>query len=179
MDHESTVEVVILAAGEGKRMKSRLPKVLHLLAGKPLLQHVVDTALTLSPRAVHLVVGHGEEQLREAISGEGLNWVVQSERLGTGHAVLQALPQVSEDSVVVVLCGDVPLIRAETVGHLLSQASDGLAILTADVDDPAGLGRIIRDEGGQLRGVIEDRDATSLQKNIKESRLATLWAFLC
>ena len=116
------LEIIILAAGQGTRMKSDLPKVLHLLAGRPLLEHVVQTAQALHPKAVHVVVGHGGAQVQAALANYDLNWVVQHEQLGTGHAVLQAIPAVAGDSAVLVLYGDVPLIKHETLSCLVAMA---------------------------------------------------------
>ena len=121
------VEVVILAAGQGKRMKSRLPKVLHAVGGMPLLEHVLRTAQGLEPTAIHVVIGHGSEQVQKALAHYDINWVVQEQQLGTGHAVLQALPAISNDSVVLVLYGDVPLIRLSTLKTLVQQARTGPA----------------------------------------------------
>ena len=125
------LEVVILAAGQGTRMKSDLPKVLHPLAGRPLLQHVIETALELDPAALHVVTGHGAGQVRQALSAYSINWVEQEQQLGTGHAVLQAMPFVQRDNVVLVLYGDVPLTRADTLRALVTAATDGPALLTA------------------------------------------------
>ena len=162
------LEVVILAAGQGTRMKSRLPKVLHRMAGMPLLEHVVRTAQGLNPDAIHIVVGHGSEQVQDALSGYRLNWVVQEQQLGTGHAVLQALPAVSEDSTVLILYGDVPLTELSTLQKLVEQAQQVPALLTAMVADPQGYGRILRDGDGALAGVVEHRDASGSQLSINE-----------
>ena len=162
------LEIIVLAAGQGTRMKSSLPKVLHPMAGRPLLQHVVDTALALEPSAVHVVVGHGGNEVRKSLSDYPLKWVEQREQLGTGHAVMQALPHVGEQSTVLVLYGDVPLIRQSTLEALVSLAGTGIALLTARVKDPAGYGRILRDEVGLLRGVVEHKDATTEQLAIDE-----------
>jgi bifunctional UDP-N-acetylglucosamine pyrophosphorylase/glucosamine-1-phosphate N-acetyltransferase len=162
------LEVVILAAGQGTRMKSRLPKVLHHMAGMPLLEHVVKTAQALKPDATHIVVGHGSEQVRGALSGYSINWVLQEQQLGTGHAVLQALPAISDDSTVLIVYGDVPLIEQSTLQKLVEQAKQGLALLTARVVDPQGYGRILRDGDGALAGVVEHRDATENQLSINE-----------
>ena len=132
------LEVISLAAGQGTRMKSSLPKVLHPLAGRPLLEHVVATALSMEPSAVHVVVGHGAEQVEQQLAHFDVNWVVQHEQLGTGHGVLQALPFVSPDSAVLVLYGDVPLIGSDTLAALVSMAETGPALLTARVADSAG-----------------------------------------
>lgn len=170
------LEVVILAAGQGTRMKSDLPKVLHRVAGKPLLEHVVDTALQLGPRALHVVVGHGADQVKEALAHHTINWITQEQQLGTGHAVLQAMPSVAPDSVVLVLYGDVPLTRLETLEALVAQAAEGPALLTATLEDAAGYGRILRDESQRLLGVVEDKDATDAQRAIREINTGLLAA---
>ena len=170
------VEVVILAAGEGKRMKSRLPKVLHAVAGIPLLEHVLRTAQGLEPAAIHVVIGHGSEQVQKALAHYDINWVVQEQQLGTGHAVLQALPAISNDSVVLVLYGDVPLIRLSTLKTLVQHAQSGPGLLTARLPRPDGYGRILRDAKGALIGVVEDKDATSIQREIQEINTGLLAA---
>lgn len=170
------LEVVILAAGQGTRMKSRLPKVLHTVGGKPLLEHVVLAAQALEPAAVHIVVGHGSEHIRKAMTQFPIHWVEQAQQLGTGHAVLQALPAISDDSVVLVLYGDVPLIRLSTLRHLVQQAQQSPALLTALVQKPQGYGRILRDDDGALKGVVEERDATPAQRHIKEINTGVLAA---
>jgi len=162
------LEVVILAAGQGTRMKSRLPKVLHTVGGKPLLEHVVRTAQALEPTAIHVVIGHGSEQVQYALAHYNINWVVQAQQLGTGHAVMQALPAIAGDSVVLVLYGDVPLTQLSTLQHLVRQAQEGPALLTATLHNPQGYGRILRDEKGALLAVVEDKDATASQRQIRE-----------
>ena len=162
------LDVIILAAGQGKRMKSRLPKVLHVAGGMPLLEHVILTAQGLEPAAIHVVIGHGSEQVREALAHYDINWVMQEDQLGTGHAVLQALPDVSGDGVVLVLYGDVPLIRLSTLQNLVQYAQAGPALLTAKLSNPRGYGRVLRDAQGALVGVIEDKDATPAQREIQE-----------
>src|SRR5687768_847376 len=139
------LEILILAAGLGKRMRSSLPKVLHPLAGRPLLGHVLDTARELAPRKIIVVHGHGAEQVKHAFPEKHIEWVLQAEQLGTAHAVMQAMPRVSADADVLLLYGDVPLVRAATLRRLLEAARDGLAVLTADLEDPAAYGRIVRD----------------------------------
>ena len=170
------LEVIILAAGQGTRMKSTLPKVLHPLAGRPLLQHVVSTARALEPVAVHVVIGHGAEAVRTALADHSLNWVIQEQQLGTGHAVLQALPAVAGDSTVLVLYGDVPLIRPETLSALVAMAGDGPALLTARLADPTGYGRILRDDSGSVRGVVEEKDASVAERAICEVNTGVLAA---
>ena len=170
------LEIVILAAGQGTRMKSSLPKVLHTVGGKPLLEHVINTAQALEPTALHVVIGHGSEQVQQALTGYDINWVVQSERLGTGHAVMQALPAIADDSVVLVLYGDVPLTQLSTLQHLVTQAQDGPALLTATLQNPQGYGRILRDQNTALVGVVEHKDATDEQRLLQEINTGLLAA---
>ncbi|MCH2556506.1 MAG: bifunctional UDP-N-acetylglucosamine diphosphorylase/glucosamine-1-phosphate N-acetyltransferase GlmU [Alcanivorax sp.] len=163
-----TLAVVILAAGKGTRMKSALPKVLHPIAGRPMVQHVVDAAAALSPANTVVVYGHGGERVREAVSGERLRWAEQAEQLGTGHAVAQALPHLNED-VVLVLYGDVPLIRPETLRDFVARVNDrSLALMSLELDDPAGYGRIVRDDRGQVTRIVEQKDASDDEKRIRE-----------
>lgn len=163
------VSIVILAAGQGKRMKSTLPKVLQPLAGRPLLKHVIDTARTLEPAAIHVVYGHGGDQVREVLKDEPVSWALQAERLGTGHAVMQAMPNVPNDHVVLVLYGDVPLISRATLAELLALAgSQQTALLTFEVDDPTGYGRIVRGKRGRVQGIVEQKDASKKQLKIRE-----------
>ncbi|MEM1189112.1 MAG: bifunctional UDP-N-acetylglucosamine diphosphorylase/glucosamine-1-phosphate N-acetyltransferase GlmU [Pseudomonadota bacterium] len=165
------LEVIILAAGQGTRMRSALPKVLHPLARQPLLGHVLQTSRSLAAARIHVVVGHGAEQVREAFDAPDINWVLQSEQLGTGHAVLQAIPEVAPDANVLVLYGDVPLLRHETLEKLVASSP---ALLTAELDDPAGYGRVLRDDAGQLSGVVEHKDATPAQREIREINTGVL-----
>ena len=163
------LEIVILAAGQGKRMYSDTPKVLHQLAGRPLLAHVLESAWTLKPVAVHVVYGHGGERVREAFVQAGVNWARQAEQKGTGHAVAQATPAVSDQATVLVLYGDVPLIRSQTLQELLKAAGSGsLALLTAELEQPAGYGRIIRDKAGQVARIVESQDATPEETAVRE-----------
>jgi bifunctional UDP-N-acetylglucosamine pyrophosphorylase/glucosamine-1-phosphate N-acetyltransferase len=163
------LSVVILAAGQGKRMNSDLPKVLQPLAGRPLLQHVIDTASTLGPEAIYVVYGFGGDQVQAAMSRTPVDWVPQPEQLGTGHALMQAMPLIPDGHTVLVLYGDVPLIQAATLRQLLATATAGsLALLTVEVADPTGYGRIIRDGVGAVRSIVEQRDATPLQRKIAE-----------
>ena len=167
--------VVILAAGEGKRMKSAAPKVLQPLAGRPLLQHVIDTARSLQPTAIHVVYGHGGEQVRAALAGEAVSWTLQPRRLGTGHAVLQAMPQIPDNQMVLVLYGDVPLISATTLVRLLSLAgAKQLALLTVQLQDPQGYGRIVRGRSGLVQRIVEQQDATRAQQAIRECNTGVL-----
>ncbi|GAB3753022.1 bifunctional UDP-N-acetylglucosamine diphosphorylase/glucosamine-1-phosphate N-acetyltransferase GlmU [Lysobacter olei] len=161
------LHVVILAAGEGKRMKSAIPKVLQKVAGRPMLGHVIDTARALQPAGIHVVYGHGGDQVRDAFAADtDLHWSEQAQRLGTGHAVQQAMPGVPLDARVLVLYGDVPLISADTLQRLLN-APGRLAVLVADLDDPTGYGRIVRDAEGRVGAVIEHKDATHEQREIR------------
>lgn len=170
------LEIIILAAGQGTRMKSRLPKVLHPLAGMPMLEHVVNTAQALQPQAIHVVIGHGSDQVRSALSAYDLNWVVQEEQNGTAHAVLQVVPALDQESVVLILYGDVPLIEQATLQSLLAQASMAPALLTAMLSDARGYGRILRDDSGALLGVVEDKDASASQRLICEINTGVLAA---
>jgi len=165
----TTTTVIVLAAGQGKRMRSDLPKVLHPLAGRPLLGHVLDAAAVLKPREIRVVHGHGGEQVREAFAGRALTWVHQAEQRGTGHAVRQAMRRVSARDVVLVLYGDVPLVPAATLRKLVARAAAGkLAVLTARFDNPGGYGRILRGGRGEIVGIVEDKDATGEQRAIRE-----------
>lgn len=164
------ISVVILAAGKGKRMVSDLPKVLHPVGGKPLLGHVLATASKLEAVVRVVVYGHGGEAVKIAFAHENdVLWVEQSEQLGTGHAVAQALPLLATESVVLVLYGDVPLIRVETLLPLIANArQDRLALLTVELTDPTGYGRIIRDEQGQVQRIVEEKDATPEELRLRE-----------
>lgn len=163
------LHVVILAAGQGSRMKSSLPKVLHRVAGKPMLHHVIDTARQLGAAGIHTVIGHGAEQVRTATAQSDLSWVLQEQQLGTGHAVAQALPQLPDDASVLVLYGDVPLTRRETLENLISQVSEqSLALLTVNLDNPDGYGRILRDQDGRVTAIVEQKDASAAQQQISE-----------
>ena len=170
------LEVIVLAAGEGKRMQSSLPKVLHPLAGKPLLQHVLDTSRALEPALTHVVTGFEGEQVRDSLQQPGVNWVEQRDQLGTGHAVMQALPAVADDAVVLVLYGDVPLVQTGSLQALLEQAQQAPALLTARIANPSGYGRILRDKQGHIRGVVEQADATPEQQQIDEINTGILAA---
>jgi bifunctional UDP-N-acetylglucosamine pyrophosphorylase / glucosamine-1-phosphate N-acetyltransferase len=163
-----SLEVIVLAAGEGKRMKSRMPKVLHPLGGEPLLRHVLRAASVLAPDRVHVVYGHGGPQVREAFGDDSINWVHQSEQRGTGHAVQQVLPEIAGDRQVLVLYGDVPLISPASLEALGAAGQRGLAVLTVTLPDPSGYGRIIRDDAGRVVRIVEDKDAVGAERDIPE-----------
>ena len=161
--------VVILAAGAGTRMHSALPKVLHPIGGKPMLGHVLNAAFALTPSQVVVVYGHGGGLVRQSISDERVTWVEQLERLGTGHAVAQAMPHIQDENVVVVLYGDVPLIASNTLQQLVASAQRGaLAVLTQHLTKPTGYGRMLRDAQGKLMRIVEEKDASAEQKHINE-----------
>ncbi|MCW4454481.1 bifunctional UDP-N-acetylglucosamine diphosphorylase/glucosamine-1-phosphate N-acetyltransferase GlmU [Flavobacterium sp. MXW15] len=161
------LHVVVLAAGEGKRMKSALPKVLQPIAGRPMLAHVIEAARELVPAAIHVVHGHGGEAVRSAFADQqDLRWAEQQQRLGTGHAVLQAMPEVPDAATVLVLYGDVPLIRAQTLRRLLRDSSR-LGVLVAEPADPTGYGRIVRDAEGKVAAIVEQKDADDEQRQIR------------
>lgn len=161
--------VVILAAGLGKRMRSSLPKVLHPLAGKPLLAHVLDAASLIGAERRVVIYGHGGEQVQSALADHDCLWVEQAEQHGTGHAVIQAMPSMAEMDRVLVLYGDVPLITPETIGRLLGVSADtSLGLLTAELSDPTGYGRILRDSVGRVTRIVEEKDATRVEQAIRE-----------
>jgi bifunctional UDP-N-acetylglucosamine pyrophosphorylase/glucosamine-1-phosphate N-acetyltransferase len=161
--------VVILAAGQGKRMKSDLPKVLQPLAGHPLLGHVVSRARTLEPQSLHVVYGHGGERVRAAFGDAAIGWALQAEQLGTGHAVMQAMPNVPDDALVLVLYGDVPLIRADTLRQLIAATGPkAMSLLTVMLADATGYGRIVRNARGAIQKIVEQKDATKAQLRIRE-----------
>ena len=163
------MNIVILAAGTGKRMRSALPKVLHPLAGRPLLSHVIDTARTLEPNRLVVVIGHGGDAVRAAVAAPDVLFVVQEQQLGTGHAVKQALPLLDPGAPTLVLYGDVPLTRASTLKRLVDSAAEGCyGVLTVTLDDPTGYGRIVRDQTGCVVRIVEQKDATPEQLRIAE-----------
>lgn len=166
-----SLEIIVLAAGRGTRMRSQRPKVLHSLAGEPLLAHVLATARLLQPKALHVVVGHAGEEVRRTLQADDIQWVQQDQQLGTGHAVLQSLPAVDDSSDVLVLYGDVPLLMADTLQTLVA---NGPALLTAQLADPAGYGRILRDATDHLLGVVEHKDASDAQRAITEVNTGVL-----
>ena len=161
--------VVILAAGQGKRMNSDLPKVLQPLAGQPLLQHVIRTARLLTPANICVVYGYGGAQVQDALKHEDVDWVLQAEQLGTGHAVMQAMSLIPDEHTVLVLYGDVPLIGAASLKKLIDLAAGGaLAVLSVDLDDATGYGRIVRDARGQVSAIVEHKDASAAQLAVRE-----------
>lgn len=165
----SPLSIVILAAGQGKRMKSDLPKVLQPLAGRPLLAHVLDIAKSLSAEAIHVVYGHGGDQVREQLKEEPVNWVLQAEQLGTGHAVAQAMPSIPDHHQVLILYGDVPLIRKASLEQLLERSGEkSLGLLTVVLPDPTGYGRVVRDNAGNVVRIVEQKDANTKERAINE-----------
>ena len=168
-----SLHIVILAAGQGKRMVSNKPKVLHPLGGKPMLLRVVETARCLHPDGIYVIIGHGGEAIQKAFPGLAVHWVIQKEQLGTGHAVMQVLPHIPLDGEVLVLSADVPLIEADTLQALVSLCrtaepnTQPLGLLLATLPDPTGLGRIVR-ENGQIRAIVEEKDATERERAIHE-----------
>ncbi len=171
------LSVIILAAGKGKRMYSELPKVLHPLAGRPLLSHVIDLALKLNARDTLVVYGHGGEAVLERLGAQPVTWVEQKDQLGTGHAVAPAMPQIPDDELVLVLYGDVPLVTPDTLSRLVALAGpDRVALVTVEVENPVGYGRIVRDESGSIMGVVEEKDADATQLAIREVNTGILAA---
>ena len=171
-----SLDIVILAAGQGTRMRSALPKVLHPIAGQSMLAHVLNTARRLKPSSIQVVIGHGAELVREQLAAEDVNFVVQSEQLGTGHAVAQAVPHLTAENTL-VLYGDVPLIEAATLESLLKQLSaDSMALLTVNLDNPAGYGRIVRNSAGVVQAIVEHKDANAEQLKICEGNTGILAA---
>lgn len=161
--------VVVLAAGKGTRMKSSLPKVLHAIGGKPMVQHIIDTVNKLGATNIHLVYGHGRDQLQSSLNHNDLSWCLQDKQLGTGHAVQQAVPHIKDDEDVLILVGDAPLIKEATLQQLIAVKKDAdLALLTVELEDPTGMGRIIR-QGEQVTAIVEHKDASQQQRQIKET----------
>ncbi|HAS23130.1 MAG TPA: UDP-N-acetylglucosamine diphosphorylase/glucosamine-1-phosphate N-acetyltransferase [Idiomarina loihiensis] len=163
------LRVVILAAGKGTRMRSELPKVLHKVANKPMVEHVIDTARSLKPDAINLIYGHGGDQLKQAIAGDDLTWVEQREQLGTGHAVQQVIPHLKSSEKVIILYGDVPLLTESTLIKLVTaSANTSLGLLTMTLAEPTGYGRIVRNERRSVTGIVEQKDANAQQLAINE-----------
>ena len=164
-----SLSIIILAAGQGKRMKSRLPKVLHRLAGRTLLEHVHVASLQLQSGNTYVVYGHGGELVKETLSHLPVQWVQQAQQLGTGHAVQQVIGAIPDADDVLILYGDVPLITSQTLGRLVAAAAaSGFGLLTAELDDPTGYGRIVRDAAGSIQCIVEHRDAQPAQRAIRE-----------
>lgn len=163
-----SLHIIILAAGAGTRMKSRVPKVLQTVGGRGMIIHVLDTATQLQPAKIHVVFNPDVPELPQACASYDLKWAAQAEQLGTGHAVQQAMPGIPEDADVLVLYGDIPLLEADVLKNLVESPSSGVKVLTMKVDDPHGYGRIIRDGMGQVTGIVEERDANELQRAITE-----------
>jgi bifunctional UDP-N-acetylglucosamine pyrophosphorylase/glucosamine-1-phosphate N-acetyltransferase len=171
------VSVVILAAGQGRRMLSELPKVLQPLAGRPILKHVIDTARTLDPVATYVVYGHGGNCVQETLKDEPVTWALQRERLGTGHAVMQALPSIPDEHIVLVLYGDVPLVSQSTLLQLLALAGPRkIGVLTMMLDDPTGYGRVVRNAKGQVQKIVEQQEASKKELKIRECNTGLLAA---
>jgi bifunctional UDP-N-acetylglucosamine pyrophosphorylase/glucosamine-1-phosphate N-acetyltransferase len=163
------LSIIILAAGQGTRMRSDLPKVLHPLGGLPMLSHVLATARSLEHATLHVVIGHGADHVREIFPDAGVNWVIQDRQLGTGHAVAQVMPAIPDGHTVLVMYGDVPLISRDTLEPLCHVAAQGfVAVLTAEHADPSGYGRILHHADGSISGTVEEKDATAAQRDIHE-----------
>jgi len=164
-----SLSIIILAAGQGTRMRSGMPKVLHSLAGRPLLAHVIETARALDTADIHVVIGHGANRVRDTFQDQDIHWVLQEQQLGTGHAVAQVMPAIADDQTVLVMYGDVPLISAATLEPLVVTAGQGcVGLLTAELDDPAGYGRILHHADGSISGIVEEKDASAAQRAIRE-----------
>jgi len=159
---------VVLAAGQGKRMRSRVPKVLQPLGGRPLIEHVIAAARMLKPAHICVVYGHGGDEVPQALRADGLTFVKQQPQLGTGHALAQALPHLENSGLTLVLYGDVPLIGEETLAAMIAGGGDRLTLLTAELDDPTGYGRIVRNRRGSVTSIVEEKDASATERGIRE-----------
>lgn len=173
---QKPLSIIVLAAGKGTRMRSGLPKLLHRVGGRHMLEHVLVTAYALEPAAVHVVHGHGAEAVQSAHSHWPVAWALQEPQLGTGHAVQQAVPGIPDDHQVLILYGDVPLVRAETLAALLEEATGGLGLLSVDFPDPTGYGRVLRGEDGAVTGVVEHKDASAAERRVTECNTGLLTA---
>ena len=165
---EKRLEVVVLAAGQGTRMRSKRPKVLHEIGGTALVERVIKTAFKLKPDNVHVVVGHESNAVQESLSEYDVRYAAQAEQLGTAHAVMQAMPSIDKDATVLILLGDVPLVSLGTLENCLLQAEEGISLVTSNVEDPSGLGRIIRGSDGRISRIVEEKDASSEECRIRE-----------
>lgn len=171
------LHVVILAAGQGTRMYSAKPKVLHLLGGKPLLAHVIANARQIEASGIHVVFGHGGKQVQAAVNDQDLNWVEQTKQLGTGHALKQAMPSIGDDAMVMVLYGDVPLTRSDTLQRLVRLLEPNtVGLLTATLDNPYGYGRIVRDSAARVQRIVEEKDASNAERELREVNTGILVA---
>jgi len=163
------ITTIILAAGKGTRMRSELPKILHKIANKSLLQHVYDMSCQLDNNTIKIVYGHGAELVRDTLKDLDASWIEQKQQLGTGHAVQQVSDQIADTDTVLILYGDVPLLKLTTVKQLIANVNDqSLALLTVNLDNPTGYGRIVRDASGQVTKIVEEKDASVTEKQINE-----------
>ncbi len=173
----NTLAVIILAAGQGTRMNSELPKVMHPIGDRPMVSHVIQTAKQLSPHKIYVVYGHGGDQVKNYFQDSTINWCLQAEQLGTGHAVLQALPNIRDEAEVLVLYGDVPLIQTQTLQNLIQSLDQcALSLLTVHLGNPNGYGRIIRDDSGTVNRIVEDKDTKEHERTISEINTGILAA---
>ncbi|MGH1373064.1 MAG: bifunctional UDP-N-acetylglucosamine diphosphorylase/glucosamine-1-phosphate N-acetyltransferase GlmU [Cellvibrionaceae bacterium] len=171
------LDIVILAAGKGTRMKSNTPKVLHPIAGKPMLGHVLDCARSLGDAKLNVVIGHGADQVKQQFQADDVNFVEQLEQLGTGHAVQQALAHLRDEATTLILYGDVPLTQKSTLSRLINEVSDdSVGLLTVELENPTGYGRIVRNEAGAVTAIVEQKDASEEQLSIKEGNTGVIAA---